>query len=595
MSRDDALRRLQGQIAQARVDARYLLERAREQARADVASAQRTADDDLFKERRSVREAFRKELDAVRSEIHGLSSSAGLALAPWSDPGWGTLDAAAGDPATAAATALAIGEINAFPYDASEDTLRLPATLVPEQTGAVLLNASRLALERVRGALLGWCVRLLAHAGPGAVSIVWFDRGKTDVPVPAEWRPASGEPSVIETYHREALARSERGTGHVAPAFGSPATAAPRVRTVLVAIGTEAERVPDLGPWLARCAASAYHGVHVLVAPTRPPRGVEGDVIVLDDSDHRGRMRTDDATLGKHELILQEPPSAEVVQRVSAWSAPFGPFASGDATPAADPAPAGDAGAPVDPVDAVDRVPAADDADRSPSERASGSVGLDTEYLRALLEAAPPDAPQLTIALDPRGAPLRVPLSGPLLVSGVDLAAAAAMVATHLVEVACQASTATLEFAVLDTSDDPIVADCIDAVVDHVPHLVDVSQGIGALVACDAILARIARSARGDATLALFVIATSPLPERLVTPLTRILHDGPKARVMPCVWALDAAAEAHAPADATTLRVRDGGATLHMGGEREVAVTMPSPLRSQDVEAIADVLRRVRS
>ena len=619
MSRDEALRRLANEAAQARADVDYLFKRARSNANAALENAHRTAGSDLSGGRRRARETYRKRLENIREGVHGLTRAAGPSLLPWQSIDWEALDHEATDQTTVARTAIRLGEIILFASDTSEDTLLIPATVVPEQTGAVIVTASAATIETVRSAFLGWCLRLLAVAGPGKVSIVWLDKTREGAQVPCAWRPAVGASTVLETYHQEALERA----GAVPKAGTATDTESSAIRTVLVAIGADADRVPELGARLALHApAGASRGVHVFAAPTKTQVKAAQAVLVLDAAGAHGRVQAPGAALGKHAIVLQHAPPKEVVERLAGWSVPFTAIAEQPATSSRDaPNGLGADGVSADqeqddvrrtvPTKPADVAVLEEDATattgvpskptpQSPSSapqpgRASARETVaGAAYLRQLLAAPAPPVPQLTLALDDHGEGVRVPCDHSLLVTGGDLVAGAALMASFLVELACQAPTAALEFAVLDVSDEPSVADRFDAVVDHVPHLVDYSQGVGVILALDEIAARMDRRAVRSAALSVLVIGSEDPPEHLMTALQGVLRANAAARVTGCVWVPSHSLEVLDGPHVTLLSIEQDRASLRIGAGSTMTVKPPHPMALDDVEAVADMLRRVR-
>ena len=621
MTREDALRRLAGEVAQARADVEYLLTRARERADADIDKVRRSAEVALTAKLRHVRDDFRKALEGLRGEVHDLTRSSGPALAPWRFSTWSEHDADAADPTRAGQEPIRIGEINLFATDTSEDMLRIPATLVPDRTGAVIVTAGGSTLEKVRAAFVGWCVRLLAISGPGRVEIVWLDGGVGAATVPVIWRPADGAPTVLEAYYRAHLARrSGQRSGRRAEESGTSGTTGDLdVRTVIVAIGADADRVPRLGDLIAQHAVEgAALGVHLLVAPRTAP-DVENDAtLTIRAFDGGSRLGVSENHLGRHEIVLQDHPPGELIERVASWSVPITAI-TGEETPAAVSSASGaarraDTGdepdLPQSVATAVDTAPEQPPLPREPEEVtssppqereepvASGDASQpesDVAYLGGLLAAPAQRVPRLTLGFDSRGSPLRVPLDRTLVVRGGSAVAGAALLSSYLIEVACQVNVDTVEFAILDLSDDLSVADRFDAMLDLVPHLVDYSDGISVLLALNDIVARIDDQTSLDPWLCVLVIASDSQPERVPDALKRVLVEGPSVGVVACVWTpADGSTKALGGPDDVLLTIKNGRALVSGAAGSSVSVKPPSPRSVSDVKAVAETLRQVR-
>jgi hypothetical protein len=417
----------------------------------------------------------------------------------------------------------------------------------------------------VRGALVGWCLRLLAVAGPGRVAVVWFEEGRAEG-VPAEWRAPAGA-SLADWY-------AKRLAVHAA---GEEAG----VRWVLVGVGPVVDGVSDVGRWVAAHAeAGVAAGVTLLLAPWRRVEVASKRVVSLVPvPGSGGRFQLLGEVLGRHEVLLQEPPPADLLERYGRWALPPEPPTGAE---------------PESLVGGEPRVVSEPTVVASGVGAGAGGVSpppSSAARLRALLAAPATTAPTLALGYDERRQAVEVTLGAHPQWRGGTAENAAALLATHLLEIACQTGADTWEFAVLDFSDDVRVADTFDAILDLTPHLIEYVDGVSAQLKLDDLHERLTQPASDRAHLALFVLAHSR--EALPDALDRVLQAGPAAGVHALVWHAGNATSSPQPGDAV-LTLADTP-HLRVVGQPARNLQLPTPLTTTEAATLAEPLRQARA
>lgn len=579
------------------------LEAVLERAETDKTQAERDVKSKVEKLRREAHERFAEGLEALRSEVDETIRSSGAGLAPWwvvswSDPAEATITAD-----TVAETPIRLGTVDLFANESHEDILSLPAAVAPARAGAVVITTGAADPAKARAAFVGWCVRLIIVSGPGRVAVAWFDEGSDALDLPAAWRPCDGASGDLASYYRIQLWR--RMNQRAADAESTAGTT--DVRLVVVAIGEAAERVRNLERMISDYAsAGAELGVHLLVA-TRWSLDVEHEAVLhIRTADGGSSFWAPETDLGEHEVTLQEPPPDELVERIIPWSAPLPGLADAEQPTAASSSTSplqaeDDDAALLAPSDDIrpattgmeDGVSVGPPRTDTPRHHEAGVVRL-----RELLAAPNSLRPSVTLGVDDRDSPVRVVFDRTVILCGGSVSDAAARLSSYLIEVACQASADAMEFAVLDLSDEAVVADRFDAILDLVPHLVDFANGVQVYVTLEDAAARIDAGAGDGPRLCLFVVA--PHGDRddleLPAPLVRVMSDGPTAGVVACVWLPDNAADLRVDRpDETLVMIVPDGALLQVDGQPAIPIDLAPPLTITDTEAVAATLREVRA
>jgi hypothetical protein len=511
------------------------------------------------------RDRFREGLAGLREESFALARSAGPALASWRGSVWEGWDAAAAEGAGGLGdVGVGVGDVNLFAGGEGEDMWSVPAVVAPARWGALVVAAGVGEVARVRGALVGWCVRLLAVAGPGRVAVVWFEEGRAEG-VPVGWRAPAG--ASLAAWYAERLA-----------AFAAGEEAG--VRWVVVGVGSVVDGVADVARWVtAQAAAGVAAGVTLLLAPSRRLEVAgEGVVGLAAMPGGGGRFQLLGGALGRHEVLLQEAPPTELLERYAAWALPWS--GAPDATEASpiQPSPAPVAGS----AEVVHREPPADDPGGPPDT---------VERLRALLAAPASATPRSLLGYDERQRPVEVALDTPLRLIGGSAEGAAARLATHLFEIACQTHASAWEFAVLDFSDDVRVADHFDAILDLTPHLIEYADGVSAHLKLDDTLDRLDHPDPDHPHLTLFVLAhpTHPLPEGL----DRVQRTGHHARVHTLVWHPTSSGAKPQPGD--TVLTLTAPPQLRTVGQPARNLRLPHCLTLGEAAALAHALQQARA
>jgi hypothetical protein len=380
-----------------------------------------------------------------------------------------------------------------------------------------------------------------------------------------------------------------------------------------------------------------------------------------------GRFQLLGEVLGRHEVLLQEPPPADLLERYAGWALlPANATAAGAAAARnaalgrAPPAAATETVAPTSPapgvsqagpspdtgtvgvesaVDggpsvAVDPTPGppatrgtkqpgttvAPEADpvasaeaaslgREVSPAAAPGAGAGAERvaspaparaspppssaarLRTLLAAPATTAPRLALGYDERQQAVEVTLGAHPQWRGGSSENAAALLATHLLEIACQTDADAWEFAVLDFSDDVRVADTFDAILDLTPHLIEYADGVSAQLKLDDVRQRLEQPASDRAHLTLFVLSNPR--ETLPDALERVLQAGPAAGVQALVWHAGNATSSPQPGD-TVLTLADTP-HLRIVGQPARNLQLPTPLTTTEAATLAEPLRQARA
>jgi hypothetical protein len=600
VGRADDLKALATDVAQARADIDYLMARVRARAEVEVWEAEQRSGETLSALLKESRDRFREGLAGLREESFALARSAGPALASWRGSVWEGWDAAAAEGAGGLGdVGVGVGDVNLFAGGEGEDMWSVPAVVAPARWGALVVAAGVGEVARVRGALVGWCVRLLAVAGPGRVAVVWFEEGRAEG-VPVGWRAPAG--ASLAAWYAERLA-----------AFAAGEEAG--VRWVVVGVGSVVDGVADVAGWVtAQAAAGVAAGVTLLLAPSRRLEVAgEGVVGLAAMPGGGGRFQLLGGALGRHEVLLQEAPPTELLERYARW-APL----PADAKAAAAQAARNAAMAPVPQVldsAASERagselgVPedgfasdllggsstAATDDAAAVAGAAAASMPGDTasvvERLRVLLAAPASATPRSLLGYDERQRPVEVALDTPLRLIGGSAEGAAGRLATHLFEIACQTHASAWEFAVLDFSDDVRVADHFDAILDLTPHLVEYADGVSAHLKLDDTLGRLDHPDPDHPHLTLFVLAhpTHPLPEGL----DRVQRTGQSARVHTLVWHPTSSGAKPQPGD--TVLTLTAPPQLRTVGQPARNLRLPHCLTLGEAAALAHALQQARA
>jgi len=336
--------------------------------------------------------------------------------------------------------------------------------------------------------------------------------------------------------------------------------------------------------------------------------------------------------LGRHEVLLQEPPPADLLERYAGWAllpanataagavaarnaalgrAPLvpstrdvtpanrSPYISDEELPPAmaaeDPDPAaGGASAP-------EVAPAPSPSAKAEMEREATTVpATDPEVSPepVLVTGAVPPVAASGAGAGAGGAPtpvvssvIEVTLGAHPRWRGGSSENAAALLATHLLEIACQTDADAWEFAVLDFSDDVRVADTFDAILDLTPHLIEYADGVSAQLKLDDVRQRLEQPASDRAHLTLFVLSNPR--ETLPDALERVLQAGPAAGVQALVWHAGNATSSPQPGD-TVLTLADTP-HLRIVGQPARNLQLPTPLTTTEAATLAEPLRQARA
>lgn len=594
MNRSDELRSLAGQAAQARADVEHLIERARERAFEDAERARRASSSAKAQALQRIRDAFRRELETLRDDLHALTRTTGPALAPWRDEGWKKLDPDPPRVDAAQSTAVRIGDLALFPTEAGDDLLVLPATVTLDEDEVVLVDAAQADMEPVRSALLGWCVRVVATLGRGRVSVVWFDSDgeRSAVPVPHRWRPEAGGPS-LDDYVTHLRRRVP-----LAPA-------APRSHDadepllIVVAIGVDADRSPHLRKLMDEGSGRRRPlGTHLLVAPSTSIASSDEGVLRLAVEEGGSRFTVADDDLAKHEVVLQDAPPAELVERLSRWTEPPPRVEAARQLPTEqrDEDPTVEAEAATElPADPAGRAGEPDPSTAGAAEPSS-HAGSRVADLLGLIHGAPRSSPSITLGSGDDGTAVTTPLDRTIFVHGGSPRSAADRFAGFLVEIACQTSVDDTEFAVLDLSEDSAVADRFDPIVDLLPHLVDVADGVGGILALQEAVAELESGPAARPARCLLAVAPDPLSDRVASLLERVASERPRSGVMLCLWTpSEDGAPARDLSRSTIVTLADDRGTVRTGTAPSLTVQLASPLSGADIAVIAEALRGARA
>ena len=577
-------------------------EQRRRQVELDEKEAERRVAAARSAKRREVDDWFNERVTELRTEVRSATDAAGLALAPWTSPAWRDLDPDAPGRDKADVEPIRLGTVRLAAGEGRDDALHVPAAVAPAHAGGIVVTIGAGDPAQARAALLGWCARLLAVSAPGSVAVAWFDDGEHtehEALVPASWRERAAMHDDFASHYRDELwrrlqRRSEMGaTEHDARAH----------RHVVVAIGSAIEAVTDLERLLADYAsAGAAVGLHLLAAARDrldldPHRS---DVVQLWREHDEERFVVTDAGGERLPVRLQEAPRGDLMRRVAARSAPtpslgeVGADANGgDATGATwavgddvDDEATGDGGMP--PLPSFDETDAA-----TPKPEKARTRESSTERLRTLLAAPSSPTPSVTLGVDAQGEAVRSVLDRPLLLCGGSIDDGAARLASYLLEAACQTDGDSIEFSVLDLSDHTDVAERFDAVVDLLPHSVDVAQGAQVYVTLEAALERLADGAHDGPLWCIFVVGSEPASERLPPQLERVMREGPAAGIVVCAWC--AAPSAHVGVhDATGVSVEDDAAVVRFGDARDRHTRLDPPPSASEIEGMAAALFKAR-
>lgn len=592
MTQSDELRSLGAQAAQARADVEYLIERVRERARADEARVRRSAAIEAAGRLRRLRDGFRRDLASLRDDVHSRTRAAGPSVASWRDDVWKELnpDGIGGD--ATEPVSIRIGDLALFPSDDGEDLLSLPATFTLDEDDAVVIETAEADAERVRGALLGWCLRIVATLGRRRVSVLWLDTedGQSTVPVPPAWRPDPGGPQ-LDPYIARLHHHVERGGARRRDRTGEP-------RLVVVVIDSGADRAPSMKRLVDEIGDhQRSHGVHLIVASTSWSVPTGQGVLRLAALESRSRFVVAADDLGTHELTLQDAPPAEIAERLAEWTVPP-PRIDDLAEPATkghDDAPTRDEHAhglaPTHP--ATERTH--DDPPSTAASEAPPPAGATVSHLLGLLDAPSRHPPTLTFGHLEDGTAVTTTLDRAVFMHGGSARVAAERMATFVAEVACQASADDVDFAVLDLSDGSIVADRFDRIIDLLPHLVDVVDGVGVILALEEAVERIETASTAEPARLVLAIAPDPLSERVVSLIERIARRGQESRVTLCLWtpSEDVAPGLEASRDAI-VTFDDGRVTLRLGDRPMLEARSTDPAPVEDMVHIGHAIREAR-
>lgn len=514
----------------------------------------------------AARDSFRRGLDTVRDEASALARSGGPVLAPWGASIWERWDEASTDPAGVPDRGIRVGDLTLFADDEGADVWTVPAVVAPARWGAVVVEGHATEIERVRWAIVGWCVRYIASMGPGRVGVAWFEEGAANG-VPAAWRAPPGS-SLTEWF--------ERWTAGLAQAQQTG------VRWVVVGLGSEADAVPNLGWWVADCAeVSLSSGVALWLAPSRRVEVVSTEMLhVVRAPGNPGRYRVSGEALGRHEVLWQEPPPTDLVQRFAAWAAPADGASHYAGVGSVKPVPEAAETTPITPAATADR------------DRAAPPVSV-AARLRGLLAVPAPTMPRLVLGRDADGLPVEFALDAPLQLRGGTAEEAAAHLATQVLEIACQTHANAWEFVVLDFSDDAVVADRFDAILDVTPHLIEYTEGVGAHLKLDAIIERRSQpdDELPDITLVVLAHPTRPLPDGLEA----LLRGATESRVHLLVWqATSGLSDANLQTGEAVLTL-DAPTDLRVVGLPARPLQLDQPLAAEDAASLAGALQQARA
>ncbi len=509
---------------------------------------------------RATRGRLGQGVEELQREIDALVASSGPDLAAWNGAVWERWDERALSAGIAANGGLRLGDVR---LPAGDVTLHVPAVVNPTRVGALVV-AGAADRESVRDAFLGWCARLLAVSGAGRVAVEWFE-DREPVGVPAAWR-AAARVGLLGRY-AVLLRTDERPSGD-------------DVRRVLVAVGAAADRLPIGQAWPGQ---RAVHGVaadvNLLLAPSLPV-DIDGEgVLQLAATGDGKAFRWVGGVLDQHEVLLQAAPPPALIARLADWSLATrlpkepedrrGNMRAAKGAPHTEPA--STPPKPVTPVTTPDHW-----------ER----------RLRALLASAPCQRPLLRLGVDEREQPVEIGLAQPVFLRGGSAEAAAALMASFLVEIAAQTRANEWEFVVLDFSDDTGVPDRFDAVLDAPPHLVEFVDGIAATLRLDDVVEQLT-GARGERPqLCVFVMgnAQQPLPDAF----DDVLRACPDAGVAVCAWThVDGPTTPHTVAGRAMVTLGERP-SLRIDGQPNRYVHVPPAVTTSDVAAIAIELQRTR-
>jgi len=508
------------------------------------------------------RAAFRRGLDALREETFALTRAEGSLLASWTAPPWDERDATP-VAADVAERGVRLGDLHLLAGGDGEDMWTVPAVVAPARYGAVLVETDPVEAARVRAAIVGWCLRVIAAMGPGRVGVAWFEDGPAEG-VPAAWRVPAGT-SLAAWFER----RITQGAG--AEPTGT--------RWVVVGVGPVADALPDAAAWVDdQVAAGLEAGVTLWLAASQRMAVVSEQVLCLTMvRGNPGRFQVPSDALGRHEVRLQEAAPPDLLERYAAWALPV----DGEATLDTEAQP--DAGARAHEVarpstDAVDHV--------------APPISV-AERVRALLTEPERAMPRLGLGYDEDRRPVELTLDRPLHLRGGTAEGAAAMLAGYLFEIACQTHADRWAFAVLDFSDDPAVADRFDDILDLTPHLVEYTEGVSAHIKLEDTLSRLEQSDPDLPSLALFVLAnpSRPVPDGL----RRVVRGPAAARVHPVVWQAAAGPSVSSDQPGDAILTLDAPADLRIVGRPATRLRLKGPLAAGEAASLAHALQQVRA
>ena len=505
------------------------------------------------------------EAEGLRCEVAQLVAASGPALAAWSEPVWTGWDERSAREGGAGGMGLRLGELRLAGPDGG---LGVPAVVDPTRVGVVIVDGLADAAV-VRGAFVGWCVRLLAVSGAGSVAVEWFEDGE-GAAVPAAWRAPPG--AALVERHRALSDGTVRHTVEGA-------------RRVLIAMGSAADRLPLQEGWpgsLARQGLAAR--VHLLLAPTMPA-AVEAEAVVRLTPMGRGEaLRWVDGDVDAHEVLLQTPPPASLVERLAAWSLPV--------------TPAEELAAQEERAHEQAHV-----AESTPSDETAASRGVAAEALPPLVAfweerlrdrlALPPQRrPSLCLGVDEQLQPIEASVDQPLLLRGATAEDAAGCMASLLVDIAAQTRADEWELVVLDYSDEPAVADRFDAILDAPPHLVEFVDGIAARLRLQDVVERSTDASGERPHVFAFVLAHArqPLPDGL----DEVLRGGPDAGVSVCLWTPADHGGAQSAVSGQFVVTLGEQPSLRIVGQPQRPLRLPAPITSSEVAAVTAELQRTR-